>query len=164
MLFEVDTSRAGCNSNKCVFVVGDGMTGGLKKQKTGLLCCSDSKQFKIKGVLWSQALNGPLFISSAVSFIRNKKEPRILRWKYPALTTDIFNPNIFVTATSVSHTASMFLILSTLLCQGFVSESLAKREVNTVFSLQHQMQVTVLKIKTCNSLPLIDHRGKFMHV
>lgn len=51
------------------------MTGSFKrKRKNRLLCCPDSKLSKIKGILWSQALNGPLFISSAVSFIRGKKK------------------------------------------------------------------------------------------
>ncbi len=58
-----------------------------------------SKQSKIKRIWWSCALNVALFISSAVSFIR-KKDPCILSWKYHALTTDMFNLNIFVTPTA----------------------------------------------------------------
>lgn len=92
-----------------------------------------------KGDLVEPCIKWALIYIFSCLLHQEKKEPHILRWKYPTLTTDMFNPNIFVTSTSLAHTVSMFIIFSTLLLQGFYHESLAKSEVNTIFFLQPQM-------------------------
>lgn len=113
------------------------MTGSFKrKRKNRLLCCPDSKLSKIKGILWSQALNGPLFISSAVSFIRGKKKGashstlEISRSNHRYVQTQYLCRSRLACARS----ACMFLIPSTLLLfQGFYYKCPAKSEANTMF-------------------------------